>query len=267
MNLLPVLWRPQLDSIYAMDALLLMQACEDHSVDAIISDPPYNLTELAFEQAIDWPEFWKQARRIAKMPQTPVILFSQQPFTTDLINSNRRGFRYEIIMEKTMPTGFLDANRRPLRSHENILIFGDRLPAYAPVMEFSNVIRARSLKRDGTSGHYGKIRNSTWVDDGRRYPRSVWRFAQRKNAFSNTKTLHPTEKPLACLERLIRLYTRPGDVILDPFIGSGTTAVAARGLQRHFIGGDSSPDMIAGAQGRLHLPYMVDMFASLEKTA
>lgn len=250
----------ELDTVTVADYRDLLASCELHSVDAIISDMPYNATNLAFDQiAIDLQAFWSEARRVLKDKQSPVILFSQQPFTTDLIMSNRKGFRYEIIYEKTMPTGFLDAKRRPLRSHENIIIFGDGLPEYAPQMEETTALRAAARRRTSTA-HYNKNKPVDYIDDGTRYPRSVWKFAQRDTAFENTETLHPTQKPLALMERLILTYTCTGDVVLDPFAGSGTTLIAARNTGRHFIGGDTSAEYVDIARKRLAQPYTVSMF-------
>ena len=265
--LLPARCPLPLDSVVHSDALIYLISLPDYSVDAIISDPPYNITNLDFEQAIDWSAFWVQARRVIKCKASPVILFSQQPFTTDLIMSNRKGWRYEIIWEKTMPVGFLDANRRPLRCHENIQIFGDGLPKYIPQMETSIVYRA-GMRRSGAADHYNKhVRTGRYEDNGSRYPRSVWKYAQRHSSFHNTITLHPTEKPLPLIERLILTYTQVGDVVLDPFAGSGTTLVAARNLGRHYLGCDISAEYVGVARGRLAQPYTLPMFETLAVTA
>ena len=252
---------PALNTVHCCDALRLLGNIPSSSVDAIISDPPYNMTELAFEQAIDWQAFWVQVRRVLKCKNSPVILFSQQPFTTDLIMSNRKGWRYEIIWEKTMPVGFLDANRRPLRAHENIQIFGDGLPDYFPQMETSDILRAGSL-RSGAADHYNKHqRQGKYEDDGSRYPRSVWKFAQRDTSFKNTTSLHPTQKPVGLMERLILTYTQPGWLILDPFAGSGTTGAAAQNTGRNWIMGELDADTADGARKRLAMPYTAPMFA------
>jgi site-specific DNA-methyltransferase (adenine-specific) len=108
------------------DALTLMQQIPDNSIDTIITDPPYGTTALKWDKAIDWTAFWKQAKRILKRPTSLVVMFAAQPFATDLIVSNRAWFRYELIWEKTIASGFLDANKRPLRAHENILIFSEK---------------------------------------------------------------------------------------------------------------------------------------------
>jgi DNA modification methylase len=251
--------------VFCADALEFMRGLPDNSVDAIISDPPYNLTELDFDQQpIDWPAFWSEARRVLKIKRSPVILFSQQPFTTDLINSNRKGFRYEIIWEKSMPVGFLDANRRPLRAHENVLLFGDLAPEYHPVMEISNTQRsgARRRRKSDSADHYNTHTRQAiaYDDNGKRYPTTVWKFAQRDTAFNTTATLHPTQKPLPLMEKIILNYTNPGDVILDPFAGSGSTGAAARNTGRDYILCENDPKHFATAEKRLGHGYTVPMF-------
>lgn len=248
--------------VYTADALDFMRALPSQSVDAIIADPPYNLTKLDFEAEIDWAVFWNEARRILRTPNSPTILFSQQPFTTDLIMSNRKGWRYEIIWEKSMPVGFLDANRRPLRCHENIQVFADGMPEYTPQMEMSDTERA-STKHGDKAAHYNQHTKQIWIDDGKRYPRSVWKFAQRDTAFKNTKTLHPTQKPLALMQRLVLTYTQVGDIILDPFAGSGSTAAAAAILSRRYIISDISPDYCEVARKRLRA-FTLDMFEAFK---
>jgi len=252
-----------LDTVYHVDALALLAALPEGSVDCVVTDPPYNMTNLAFEQAIDWKEFWLQVRRVSKSTRSPAILFSMQPFTTDLIVSNRKGWRDEIVWHKTMPVGFLNANRRPLECHELIEIFADNEPEYFPQMEASGILRSTARRNKG-SEHYGHMNSNVYVDDGTRFPRSVGAFAQRDSAFHNTETLHPTQKPLPLLERLIETYTRPGWLILDPFMGSGTTAVAARNLGRRFIGCDLSADYVAIANRRLAQPYTPSFMALID---
>jgi site-specific DNA-methyltransferase (adenine-specific) len=235
------------DYIWHCDALTLMRALLDNSVDMIFIDPPYNMTELDFEQSIDWAAFWSEARRILKSKKSPVLSFSQQPFTTDLINSNRKGFRFEIVIEKSMPVGYLDAKRRPLRCHENLLIFADAMPDYWPVMSRTDNRRASVHERGGMSDHYNEHhRMTTWTDDGTRYPRDVWKYAQRNTSFANTKTWHPTEKPLQAVEDAIEMFSRPDWLIVDCFCGSGPVAIIASKLKRHFICGDNGTDERTG---------------------
>lgn len=251
--------RLPLDTVVVSDALAFLRGLPDASIDMIFIDPPYNTTNLHFEQSIDWQVFWQEARRILKHKNSPVLSFSQQPFTTDLINSNRSGFRYELILEKTMPTGFLDANRRPLRCHENLLLFADAMPRYWPEFDKPEVQRANTANRRQigvSAAHYGKNASPyAWYDEGKRYPRSVWKFAQRDSSFEKTATLHPTQKPLQAVEKTLRLYSQPGWVVVDCFCGSGTTLLASRNLDRRYIGCDISAEYVAIARERLRLPF------------
>jgi site-specific DNA-methyltransferase (adenine-specific) len=247
--------------IHHLDALPLLRGLPDQSIDALITDPPYGMTELENDAVIDWQLFWQEVRRVAKGARTPVILFSQQPFTTDLINSNRAWFRNEIILEKTNATGFLNANRRPLSAHENILIFGQQAPVYHPVRIPAQKRESARVRRErGKADHYDKVPSMDWVDDGRRYPRSVWHFT----GSARSESIHPSQKPLACLQRLIELYTDPGWLICDPFIGSGTTALAARSSDRDYIGGDIDAKYVEVARRRLQNsdPYQATVYGN-----
>lgn len=260
---------PEPGHVYHCDALTLLRAMPPGSVDAVITDPPYELTELDFDQAVvDWAAWWTEVKRVLARPSSPVVLFSQQPFTTDLICSNRNWWRMEIVVEFTMPVGYLDAKRRPLRCHQNIEVFSERQAFYEPVMEFTNDVRARVISRKKQEAeHYNGHRSDGYVDIGTRYPRDVWRFAQRNTAFANTVSLHPTAKPPLCMERLVQMFSSAGDLVVDPFAGSGTTGVAAIKHGRRFIGCDNGLDQRTGrlwseiANERLALPYTVPMFA------
>lgn len=259
------------NTVRCCSALELLAQLDDGSVDAVICDPPYQLTELDFDQqVIDWAALWVEVKRVLKQPSSPVVLFSQQPFTTDLINSNRKWFRYEIIYEKTMPVGFLNANRQPLKCHENILIFSEAGAEYFPVFETTSEISAAARRQTSIAVHYGKHHVTDYHDTGRRYPRSVWRFAQRNTAFANTVILHPTAKPLLLMERLVLTFTEPGDIVVDPFAGSGTTGFAAIKNGRRFIGADNGIDTRTGrtwaeiANERIHGNFTLPLFGGLE---
>jgi len=246
-----------LNQIHHVEALELLRLLPDQSIGAIIADPPYGMTELDFDQQVfDWSAFWVEAGRVLETPNNPVVLFSQQPFTTDLINSNRNWWRMEIVVEFTMPVGYLDAKRRPLRCHQNVEVFSAKQSIYTPVFEQTTETRARVVSRKGQSNElYNQRRDDGWVDTGQRYPRDVWRFSQRHSAFHNTKTHHPTEKPPDLMERLVEMFSLEGSVVVDPFVGSGTTAVAARNRKRDFICGDINADYVLIARDRLKLPH------------
>ena len=171
----------------------------------------------------------------------------------DLIASQSRLFRYDLVWEKNVAVGFLNSKKMPLRSHEFVLIFARRLSTYNPQFTFGGELYA--IKRSNKSKVYGKQSGrSSYVSDGRRYPRSVIKFShdqQRTNSSISNKDRHPTQKPLAALEWLVKTYTNPGDVVLDPFMGSGTTGVAAMQLGRNFIGIEAEAEYLEMAQRRM----------------
>lgn len=204
---------------------------QNRSIDLLLSDPPYAATKLAWDKVVDWERFWVEAERICK-PTTPVVLFASGKFVNKLINTNARWFRYELIWEKTMPVGFLDANRRPLRAHENILIFIKQMKGsvYNPQM-IKGKMHARGSAGSRAS-HYGTHRRGQGTKSDKFYPRSILRFSNRHG----NRSLHPTQKPLELIEWLILTYSNRGDLVLDPFVGSGTTLVAAKRNRRRAIG-------------------------------
>jgi site-specific DNA-methyltransferase (adenine-specific) len=213
---------------------------QDGSVDMILTDPPYGMTDLGWDAAPDLARMFAEFNRVAK-PNGAIVVTAQQPFATDCIVANRERFRYEWIWEKTNALGFLDANKKPLRAHENILVFYKSLPTYNPQKTKVANDRVGSFRiREGDSvQHYNQCRTSVYVCDGTRYPRSVVKFSNHSgNIFGKKQdgaTQHPTQKPLALFEYLIKTYTNEGETVLDCFAGSGTTAVAAINTGRKYI--------------------------------
>lgn len=229
------------------DALELMRSLEPESVDALITDPPYGTTQLAWDKPIDWLSFWTLARRVCK-PTAVQVVFSAQPFTTDLIASNRKRFRYEIIWPKTTSTGFLDANRRPLRAHENIVVFQDRTKGATYNPQKTTGHTDYRVTRRTEVGHYGAQRpENVTVSNGDRYPTTVL----PPLAGQQPESVHPTQKPVELMAWLVRTYTNPGDLVLDPFAGSGSTGVAALREGRQFVGSELVPEYQAIAEKRL----------------
>lgn len=167
-------------------------------------------------------DFWRAARRVLK-PGGVVVLTGCQPFTSHLVLSNLRWFRYGLVWEKANATGFLDANRRPLRAHEDILVFcAKRAPYYPQMVAGKAYVAKRKPRADGCETIRDKNAFAVAIETanpGTRYPRSVIRFG-------NEKGLHPTQKPVTLMAYLVRTYTNPGALVLDPFAGSGSTAVA-----------------------------------------
>lgn len=211
------------------DCLVGMSRIETGTVDLVLCDLPYGTTKCPWDQVIPFGPLWEQYRRVLK-PRGALVLFAAQPFATDLINSARKLFRYDLVWEKGTAVGHANANRMPMRSHELVLVFYQRLPKYHPqglVPLEKPVVRRASGKKAGSV--YGGMRNAS-VQRFTHYPRSVLHFAHRG------KRLHPTQKPVELLEYLVRTYTDPGDLVLDNCMGSGSTAVAAMRAGRRFVG-------------------------------
>ena len=205
----------------------------DASVDAIITDFPYGTLNKRneWDKVIDYDVFWHNVARVKK-PTTPTISTAQMPFTAYLVSTNYREFKYTLVWEKSKATGYLNAKKQPLRAHEDIVVFYDKQCAYNPQMTQGNPYNKGCAVRDTMA--YGKQEKAILVknDTGLRYPRSVQYFV---TAESEGK-LHPTQKPVALLEWLIKTYTNKGDTVLDPCMGSGTTGIACINAGRRFIG-------------------------------
>ena len=230
------------------DCLELMQDIPDGSIDMILCDLPYGTTKNKWDSVIDLDRMWSQYKRIIKSNGC-IALFAQNPFGAELIHSNRQMFRYEWVWNKTPCTGFLNANRMPLRAHENILIFYKKLPTYNPQM-----VKGEKHGRGGwnrNSANYGE-----YVDFGRRssdeyYPRDIIQFHTDHSFGGSQLRLHPTQKPVPLLEYLIKTYTNPGQVVLDNCMGSGSTGVACANTGRDFIGIELDPDYFGIAKERI----------------
>ena len=201
--------------LYQGDCLEEMNHIADHSVDMIFTDLPYGTTKNAWDVQIPLEALWAQYKRVLKSGGV-VLLFAQMPFGADLINSNRKWFRYEWIWHKTMAVGFLSANRMPLRAHENILVFYEHLPVYHPQKMPGKPYTATRSPR--ATQNYGRFDRTTTVNGGDRFPRDVLTFSNANNA----RKIHPTEKPIDLLEYMIRTYTDEGDTVLDSCMGSGS---------------------------------------------
>ena len=228
-----------LDEILNIDCLDGMKKIKSGSVDLIICDLPYGITVCSWDAVIPFPDLWAEYKRILK-PGGVVALFCSQPFTTDVINSNRRWFKYCWYWDKVGTTGFGFAKYQPMRRIEEIAIFykpinGKRTEPYRYYPDVKPAVSKRKEKppRDGVyraSLYQGKGESFTG------YPDNVIRITSRGKELASGKRLHPTQKPLDLLEFLIRIYSQPGDIVLDNCIGSGSTAVAAIRTGRRFIG-------------------------------
>lgn len=232
----------QLDTIYNIDCLAGMKDIPDQSVDAVICDLPYGTTRNSWDSVIPMDELWAEYRRVAK-ETAAIVLFGQQPFTSMLVASNPDMFRYEWIWRKEQATGHLNANRAPLKIHENILVFYRTQPTYNPQFTEGTPYTARRTSLRSTN--YGRQRGTTTVSDGRRYPVDII------DCDRDTDGFHPTQKPVDLLRYLVRTYTDKGGVILDNCIGSGTTAVACIREGRHFVGFETNQEYYEHACRRI----------------
>ncbi|HAV5484062.1 TPA: site-specific DNA-methyltransferase [Acinetobacter baumannii] len=212
------------------DCLELMRDIPDQSVNMILCDLPYGTTQCSWDSVIPFAPLWNHYERVIK-DNGAIVLFSAQPFTTLLIASNLKIYRYEWIWEKTSPKGFMNAKIQPLRAHENIEVFYKKKPTYNPIKTKGHK-RQRAKRRDIGCEAYGKTLKLNEYDSTERYPRSVQVFSSD----TQKSSLHPTQKPVALCEYLIKTYTNPGDLVLDNCMGSGTTGVACLNTSRKFIG-------------------------------
>lgn len=212
------------------DCLEVMKRMDDCSVDAIVTDLPFGTTKNSWDVIIPFDKLWEQYNRIRKK-NTPIVLFGQGMFTAKLMLSNPTMWRYNLIWEKSSVTGFLNANKQPLRSHEDILIFYDKCAVYNPQKVVGKPHHSRGIGNP-TSTNYNHCGITRSDPDGMKHPRSVLHF----DIVPPSKKLHPTQKPVPLLEYLIRTYTNENDTVLDSCIGSGTTAVACIRSNRKFIG-------------------------------
>ncbi len=223
--------------LFNEDCLKVMPEIADKSIDMILCDLPYGTTACKWDTIIPFELLWKQYERIIK-DNGAIVLFASQPFTSVLVSSNLKMFKYEWIWEKSKASNFLLAKKQVLKAHENILVFGKGSVVYYPQKTQGKPYSGekRAGKKGSITDVYNDVPNPTFrngSEDGLRNPRSVQYF---KTAESEGKTLHPTQKPVALLEYLIKTYTNEGELVLDNTMGSGSTGVACKNTNRKYIG-------------------------------
>lgn len=229
------------------DCLELMKEIPDGSVDMVLCDLPYGTTRNKWDDVIPFEPLWQQYHRICKR-NAAVLLFGQPPFTALEITSNVREFRYEWIYEKTNATGFLNASRMPLKSHESILVFYKSLPTFNPQYVDGAPYRKTGAKR--ASSNYGKfLQQEVRQYEAKKFPRDVLKISNC--SLGADRGSHLTQKPVALLEYLIRTYTNDGETVLDNCMGSGSTGVACVNTGRDFIGMELDPGYFETAKRRI----------------
>jgi len=228
--------------LYNGDCLEIMKTIEDKSIDLILCDLPYGTTANKWDEIIPLQPLWEQYKRICS---GTIVLTAQTPFDKVLGASNLKWLRYEWIWQKEYSTGFLNAKKTPLKSHENILVFYEKLKTYNPQMRLGFKPYVKKPKSNYTSSNYGKYEPNIRISGGERYPLSILNFSRDKD------TIHPTQKPVALMEYLIKTYTNENETVLDNCMGSGTTGIACLNANRKFIGIEKDENYFNLAKNRI----------------
>ena len=217
------------------DCLELMKDIPNGSIDMILCDLPYGTTQCKWDSIIPLNKLWEQYERIIK-PNGAIILTSAQPFTSALVMSNTKLFKYDWVWRKPKGTGHLNAKKQPMRDKEDVLVFYKNQCTYNPQWTWGEPytnLKSGKTAKPSTAEVTGKYMNGAEFrngSDGRRYPKQVQEFGVVEGG-----TLHPTEKPVDLFRYFIRTYTNEGDIVLDNTAGSGTTAIACMEENRQFI--------------------------------
>jgi DNA modification methylase len=230
----------ELNNIYNIDCLEGMKHIEDKSIDMILCDLPYGTTNRnKWDVIIPFEKLWECYTRVIK-ENGAILLFADEPFTSQLIMSNQKWFKQRITWDKDRGSGFLNAKKMLLKQTEDVVLFCKKTPTYNPQMVEAQADRIRPISTKSTeSMNYGKVEKVKASDDynpNLRYPTNLIKFSSVKGECNNLNRLHPTQKPVEVCEWLIKTYSNKGDVVLDNCIGSGTTAIAAINTNRNYIG-------------------------------
>jgi site-specific DNA-methyltransferase (adenine-specific) len=231
------------------DCLERMKEIGSGTVDMILTDPPYGTTACKWDSIIPLEPMWEQLKRVIK-PNGAIVMTASQPFTSVLICSNIKQFKCDWVWEKSRATGVLNAKRQPLRNKEDILVFYKKQPTYNPqgLIDVNKMVGTGGTKANKEGNATGKIsqtESGKYLQAKGGYPKQIQKFK------SASKTVHPTQKPVALMEYLIKTYTNEGETVLDFTMGSGTTGVACANLRRDFIGIEMDSDYFAIAEGRI----------------
>lgn len=237
--------------LYNEDCYETLCRLDDGKVDLLLQDTPFGVTQNEWDIKPDLPKMWKEWERVTK-ENGAMIFFATNPFASELINSKLDLFRYDIVWNKSHATGFLNARKMPLRSHELILVFYRKLPTYNPIIKDKpkNNIRPLTIKnRD--SNNYGDFDSGDHrtIPIDKEYPKSVWNCSST----NKTETWHETQKPVKIMRELIITYSNEGEIIFDGYSGSGTTAIACIEEKRNFVGSELNKEYFDKATERINL--------------
>ncbi len=223
----------------------LIRFIKDGSIDLILTDPPYGITQNDWDSVPDLDRMWSEFNRVIK-DNGAIVLTASQPFTSKLVVSNLKNFKYEVIWEKTVSSGQLNVKKQPLRSHESVLIFYKKQPIYNEQKTNGlpyNIKRKIKTKEQ----NYGKQTDSEKNNNGYRHAKSIIKISNPR-----IKGGHPTQKPLELMEYFIKTFTNEDCTVLDPFMGSGTTGAACLKLNRNFTGFEINEEYFNTASTRLY---------------
>lgn len=244
-------------TLWQGDCLELMKNIPVGSVDLVLTDPPYGTTSCKWDSVIPFGPMWEQLNRIIK-PNGAIVLFSTQPFTTALISSNMKDFRYSLIWDKIRAAGFLNANRMPLKQHEDINIFYKAQPTYNPQKYIDKPYDKTKYNGNKLDKNVlGAYTSQSSKNEGERFPKSILTFSQN---WRRQDQIHPTQKPVELLEYLIKTYTQENELVLDFTMGSGSTGVACLRTGRKFIGIEKDEKYFSIAEKRITEEFYSDIF-------
>ena len=239
--------------LYQGDCLEVMKTIPDKSVDLVLTDPPYGTTACSWDSVIPLEPMWKELKRITK-DNAAIVLFGSQPFTSILVSSNIKNFAHQWVWNKRFAANFVQAKRQPLKDHEDVIVFSSngKQPDYYPQMLKRDV----PIKKGGNK--QSKAIPIAVTDNSKAFGESLKTHDEKHPTTTSLlfsvrdgRGLHPTQKPVALMEYLIKTYSNEGDVVLDFCVGSGTTGVAAKNLNRNFIGIEKDEGYFKIAQERI----------------
>ena len=220
--------------LYKGDCLEVMKEIPSKSIDAIITDPPYGTTACKWDSVIDFKLMWEQLNRIIK-PNGAIVLFGSEPFSSALRMSNIKNYKYDWKWDKDQGGNFANAKRQPLKTYEDIIVFNSKI--YNPQMTDADSKNIRPISDGAKVNITGMIqKHSKNYNPKKRYPKAILKYSTNMAECNKTKRVHPTQKPIALMEYLIKTYSNENETILDFTMGSGSTGVACKNLGRKFIG-------------------------------
>lgn len=228
------------------DCLEKLLDLDDSSIDLVLTDLPYGTTNCKWDSIIPFDLMWKQINRVAKK-NAAIVMTASQPFTTKLISSNMKDFKYTWVWEKPHAKGHFNAKKRPMVAHEDVVVFYRGQPVYNPQMTHGHERKTATRHKDLNSEVYHNNTKTVSYDSTSRYPRSVQVFKQD----TQKSSLHPTQKPLGMMEYFVKTYSNEGQVVLDLAMGSGTTGLACKNTGRGFVGIEKELDHFTVAKERL----------------